>query len=393
MASHLTFIAWDGSLVVWGSNEYGQLGLGDQRERSKPRKVKLGEEVVDFAAGYQHSVAITKSGAVYSWGRSHCGQLGLGNTTDRSKPTQITFPKLGRGRISKVTCGEFFSTAVTDSGQPYIWGCEMARTKKRIWTNVETPEPTKMFAKNPAIVACGGFHLLTLSDTGVIGGWGRNQKFHMGPACDNFISAPDTIEFTRLTQIAAGSDFTLALDDFGNLTSWGSNDFGQLGRNTKNYSVMTEVEHIACGAYHSLVLTKSGSVYAWGLNSYGQVGGETRTSRKPQKVKFPKGVRIVSIGCGAYHSFAVSKTGRLFLWGDGTQGKLGVPSKADRVTKPKELKAMRVRPYFMKDALEKFLAVRSAIFSKDSEARILNLDIHRILFSLLFELHLQDFPS
>jgi E3 ubiquitin-protein ligase HERC4 len=56
-----------------------------------------------------------------------------------------------------------------------------------------------------------------------------------------------------------------------------------------------------------------GALYAWGCNSYGQlgIGSQSKQQQKPTLVSSLAGIPIAFIACGGYHSFAVSKSGKL----------------------------------------------------------------------------------
>ena len=73
-----------------GCNKWGQLGLGDVKERHRflPTVVKI-SGVVAVQSGDEHSMAITNSGQLYVWGRGDSGQLGLGDTRGKWKPTLL----------------------------------------------------------------------------------------------------------------------------------------------------------------------------------------------------------------------------------------------------------------------------------------------------------------
>ena len=60
----------DGQIYAFGSNNYGQLGVGDLVSRGSPTLVKLPIDVsiVMIAAGSHHSVALTMEGDVLTWG-------------------------------------------------------------------------------------------------------------------------------------------------------------------------------------------------------------------------------------------------------------------------------------------------------------------------------------
>src|SRR5208337_5593158 len=94
-------------IYVWGSNYYGQLGLGHNQNQDSPQKLNLpvGEEKVRNApfsnlagksgafsspvkkiiCGGLHSIAITANNEVYVWGSNQSGQLGLGHNQDQMK--------------------------------------------------------------------------------------------------------------------------------------------------------------------------------------------------------------------------------------------------------------------------------------------------------------------
>lgn len=61
-------------MFVWGSNSYGQLGLGKGTDsnQSQPELISClkGIPVLQVIAGGNHSFILSKSGAVYGWGRN-----------------------------------------------------------------------------------------------------------------------------------------------------------------------------------------------------------------------------------------------------------------------------------------------------------------------------------
>ena len=81
-----------GQLYTWGNNSKGQLGLGRNNDMVfSPTLVEslAGVPVAGVACGGNHTLAVTRSGAVFAWGSNNHGQLGLGDTTDRVWPTQV----------------------------------------------------------------------------------------------------------------------------------------------------------------------------------------------------------------------------------------------------------------------------------------------------------------
>ena len=79
----------NGTLWSWGTNNFGQLGLGDTTDRSSPVQIGSLATWANQTCGSGGVLAIKTDGTIWSWGRNGAGQLGLGNTTNYSSPTQI----------------------------------------------------------------------------------------------------------------------------------------------------------------------------------------------------------------------------------------------------------------------------------------------------------------
>ncbi len=91
-SEHSLALTDSGDIYSWGSNYYGQLGLGTSgsgTNKDTPQKVTVnGVKFTDIAVGVSHSLALTDTGVLYSWGVNEYGQLGLGTSgTDTNKTT------------------------------------------------------------------------------------------------------------------------------------------------------------------------------------------------------------------------------------------------------------------------------------------------------------------
>lgn len=86
-----------GKVYVWGNNQYGNLGLGDNLNRKYPTlntnllPATLGAQVTYITMAEQHSLFMTGTKELYSTGNNTFGQLGLGDTVNRNRPTKIPF--------------------------------------------------------------------------------------------------------------------------------------------------------------------------------------------------------------------------------------------------------------------------------------------------------------
>ncbi len=78
---------------VFGYNEYGQLGLGDEDNRNLPNKIytlpKEAGKIIKVVCGHFHTILIDNKYQSYIFGLNNYGQLGLGDTQDRFCPNKL----------------------------------------------------------------------------------------------------------------------------------------------------------------------------------------------------------------------------------------------------------------------------------------------------------------
>ncbi len=94
---------------------------------------------------------------------------------------------------------------------------------------------------------------------------------------------------------------------------------------------------------HSLGLTRDGRVMAWGWNLVGQLGDGTTVDRiRPVEVQgLPEDDPVVQIAAGALFSMALTESGKVFTWGQNSNGQLGIGSFSTAVTTPTQVTQWR----------------------------------------------------
>ena len=102
----------DGSLWAWGSNDYGQLGVGDTNARLSPAKVMDNVSTINNGP-----FAVKKDGSLWAWGNNPFGGLGVGDTNDRLSPAKVM------DNVSTINVSDHISTfAVKKDGSLWAWG-------------------------------------------------------------------------------------------------------------------------------------------------------------------------------------------------------------------------------------------------------------------------------
>lgn len=122
-SSHTCAMLNNGSLSCWGNNESGQLGDGTTESTKTPVKVEgLDGDVASVSGSADATCAALDSGFVECWGSNKYGQLGIGKADDdvHAEPTAT----VGLGNAAKVYSASegYTMCATTTDMQAWCWG-------------------------------------------------------------------------------------------------------------------------------------------------------------------------------------------------------------------------------------------------------------------------------
>ena len=312
-----------------------------------------------------------QSGIAISFGNNSHNETSHDNYDKITRPKTIF--KLKNLRIEKIYSGWEHNIFITDKGEIYSFGnnqfyqCGLPN-KDNIAKIIKDPTNISIFNNNIKGIsaACGNEHSLILSNTNEVYAFGNNEDGALG-INDNKIKRYQftKINFGKYTNkikvISAGTIHNLALTNDNKLFSWGSSQGGQLGlpenyllsqhgykdsfflsnpclvqvpRGDKKYE---EFIKIGCGEAHSVALTNSGKVYSWGFGSNGQLGlgfcedsFEPGTglfqSRKftPELITYLEDEKIVDIKCGKTFTMFINNKNELYACGVNDLNQLGI---------------------------------------------------------------------
>jgi alpha-tubulin suppressor-like RCC1 family protein len=249
--AHSLALTSTGRLYAFGQNFYGQLGSstsnGEETANPTPAAVALpgaSGAVSEIAAGGDHSLAVTTTGQLYAFGRNELGQLGnaAGSGTELPNPTPRAVSLPGaEGPVVQVAAGFSHSLALTATGQLYAFGSnELGQLGSPTNSGTMNPTPPTRVSLPGASgavsqIAAGAFHSLALTSTGQLYAFGSNSAGQLGSESGTGTPNPTPTLVSLpgaagpIVQISAGAADSLIVTASGQLYAFGSNEAGQLG--------------------------------------------------------------------------------------------------------------------------------------------------------------------
>jgi alpha-tubulin suppressor-like RCC1 family protein len=221
----------DGRIYAWGVNGAGQLGLGTRAVSGSlaPVAVPGIATARAVAAGNEHVLALLADGTVLAWGGNAAGQLGVGDFLVRRAPVAT----LLRG-IAEIRAGGDLSVALTTRRTALAWGENGdGQLGRGAGFTADLSVPTGVAAE--VVDAAPADRLLLLVGTdGVVRGAGANEAGSLG---DGTTTARNTFTAASglsgiLGAASGGRSFALALRGDGAVFAWGDNSARQLGNST-----------------------------------------------------------------------------------------------------------------------------------------------------------------
>lgn len=326
---HSAAIASDGSLWMWGDNSKGALGNGKKgNKESLGTPVKIMDGVSQVSLGDGHSGAVKKDGSLWMWGSNNYGQLGDGTTTDRLKPKKIM-----DGVSQVILCGDR-SAAVMRDGRLMVWGRSTNSNLGLSSENSSGPifkKPQKLM-DDVVQADMGCSHGGAVKKDGTLWMWGHNEHGQLGIGTQSGGVPKQVAGMSDIKQLSLGYMHSGVVKNDGSLWMWGHNSDGELGDNKSDRKIrepkkiMDGVSQISLGTWQSGILKKDGSVWMCGYNTF-----ISFRSSIPKKIT--GGAKFIEL-CSS--RAAIIKTdSSLWTWGYGPSGSLGAGNMyGDKAEKP-----------------------------------------------------------
>jgi serine/threonine protein kinase len=111
--SHSCALSNDGSILCWGANDRGQLGLRGTARKTAPTRISTDVPFEQVAAGMADACAVARTGAAYCWGDNTYGQLGDSGAGPQPTPTRVS----GGHTFRLIATGTTHSCGLTSTWQ------------------------------------------------------------------------------------------------------------------------------------------------------------------------------------------------------------------------------------------------------------------------------------
>lgn len=250
-SSHALVLLANGTVLAWGGNYRGELGLGvtsgpetcgmSTACSKRPAPIPGLSGVVAISASEGHSVALLQDGTVVAWGSDEYGQSGNGQASGNPcKCTPVPTAVPGVSGVVAVAAGDYFNAALLRDGTVRSWGLN---SRGQLGTGAPSPPGgcQCLAATSPAGVADvrqlngGGSQTLALLQNGTAVGWGKNYYGEVGNGtastneCECLPGATPIVGLAGPRKLDGGNDHSTALLTNGTLMTWGNSSYGQIG--------------------------------------------------------------------------------------------------------------------------------------------------------------------
>lgn len=213
--------------------------------------------------------------------------------------SMMSVPKELEGNVKEISTGATFSVGVDNNGKVYVWG----KTKISRKIDIAKDMPSQKELGKVISVAAGYDHVMALNEDGEIISWGSNR---MGQT-----KAPSEVGRKKIAQIAAGYQMSYALTEGGEIINWGNDNLNDVNVTRKKGN--GHIQKIAVSNTTLMALRDDGTVVHMGNQ-------KSDVSRVPEEL-----TDVVDIAASSNAVAALKEDGSLVIWGKANRSEKEVP--------------------------------------------------------------------
>ena len=254
--NHFTVcVDFNGIMMSFGANPYGQLGTGDTKNYNLPQVIKGLPRVQSISCGRDYTLILTKDKNLWSCGYNLSGQLCLGNKEHQFKPQKTSF-----SNILKISGGNQYSLFQNTKGELFI-----SHPKCKAELIPKQPQNISQFCSGN-----NGFSLFLAQ--GLVFCFEINVE---GYNCSQIVDIPS------IRTISCVGESSYLIDHGGNVWSFGRNLYGQLGYGDRNNRddptkiiSLQDIIQISNSSFgnHLFAKDSQNKTFVFGCNKNGQLG-------------------------------------------------------------------------------------------------------------------------
>ncbi|HEY1085289.1 MAG TPA: hypothetical protein VGE34_01010 [Candidatus Saccharimonadales bacterium] len=367
--SHTCAIASDNQAYCWGLNSSGQLGSNSTTNSNTPVKVVTsffgGLSFRQISTGVSNTCIIASDNQAYCWGSNAYGQLGIGSTTQYYGPVTAAGGALAGQTVREITVGATYACAVASDNKAYCWG---AGSSGQLGNN-STATSLSPVAVSQGLMPAGATvqqisasissssHTCAIASDNKAYCWGYAATYGLGngssfqrntPGSVSQGAMPAAVTVKQISATSYGYGCAIASDN--KAYCWGYNSYGQLGDGTTTQQTTpvavtgvssagvgsATANSVAVGSSHACAIASDNKAYCWGSNSYGQLGDSTNTTRNsPVSIvqgAMPTGAIVRQVSTNAAHTCAIASDNQAYCQGYNGYGQLGDGTTTQRNT-------------------------------------------------------------
>ena len=328
------------SLVyTWGSNNYGQLGIGTSGAYSGKCSpvLMLGNTPASWMSigkSPRSSRAIKRDGTLWSWGQGDCGVLG--NSNDNNFASPVTVSGGGTTWCQTSYTRAYFASGIKTDGTLWTWGRNSYGQLGDVSAPIRRSSPGTVSGEGTNwCFSTGGFRVMAgIKTDGTLWTWGTNNA---NPGAGALGDNTTTTRVSPGTTAGGGTnwcsvsfstnDTGIGIKTDGTLWTWGDNSSGQLGIGSSGTNTCRSSPGTVagggttwCRAMGFSGIKTDGTLWTWGSNTNGQLGDGTTTNRSSPVTTAGGGTTWCFSTNTAWNGAGIKTDGTLWTWGNALLG-------------------------------------------------------------------------